>query len=431
MNRIVLFLLCTITFSSNCLLAAEDKLPHAVLLEQAVEFEPDIFPSQLLTQWIGDRRIVLIGDATHGSHEFYRYRAEISRYLIEHHGFSTVIIEGNWPAAKQVDEYIKLASENTAKKALRGFKSNFPWLWRNQTLLEFIQWLRQYNKSIKQPAASFYGMDLFSLSASIQKNIALLEKYNTALNSQLKALLSCFPRFKNNTLEYGRSVARHPQSSCQIEAEKQFRLISEHPHLINNKQDYQDLRINSLIIRAAEQYFRMTFQADAVDSWNMREQFMLEMINYIVQQSDGHKVIIWAHNSHVGDARATGMRKQNRKSLGQLLRQQRGEDDVFLLGSLSYQGELIASKQWGGVAEQMTMPPAIDGSYAHLFHQLNLSRFILNFDELRFTPFYQRFIGVVYEPEQEQLYNYDTTEIDRQFDAVLFVDQTTAVQQLE
>ncbi len=431
MGRVILLLLTVIKLASNSLQAADKQKYNPVLLDQAIAFETDSFPSQRLAKWIADRRIVLIGDSTHGSREFYRYRADISRYLIAKHGFTAVIIEGNWPAARQVDQFIKHQFDMSADQALIGFKSYFPWLWRNQTVHEFVQWLQKYNQLSTKHEISFYGMDLFSLYPSISRMLDLLKKHQTVFNTELTGLLQCFSSFNNSSLDYARIVADKPQQSCQGVAEQQYALISENQTLIEDKQDYQDLWFNSFIIRAAEKYFRMTYQADAVETWNMREQFMLQMINKILHQPNNQKVIIWAHNSHIGDARATAMNEQKRLSLGQLLRQQWGEDNVFLLGSVSYQGELLASKQWGGTVSLMKMPEAMDGSYGYLFHQLNLSRFIMNFNALSFGQFYQRFIGVVYEPKQEQLYNYGMAQIDRQFDAVLFVDKTTAVQQLE
>ncbi len=433
MNRIASYLFIITALYSACPQAEDDV--KQLIIKQTIAFHPDKFPFQELVKWIGDREVVLLGDATHGSREFYRYRAQISRYLITHHGFSTIIVEGSWPAGQKVNHYIHYLTDNSANLALSAFKGYFPWLWRNQTMLEFVKWLRLYNKGDPQQIISFYGMDLFSLADSISRNTELLKKYNTPFSSPLIDLFHCFAKFNNNGMNYGQQLAKNLEQSCQAQAEQQYSIISKHPQLLKNKTDYFDLLLNSLMIRAVEQYFRMNINAQAKESWNMRERFMQDIINIIVHQQKKHhgtsKVIIWAHNSHVGDARATAMREQQRESLGQLLRQQLGKQKVFLLGALSYQGELMASKEWGGAAKVMGMSAAMEGSYSYLFHQLSLPQFIMNFNALTFSPFYQRFIGVVYESEEEQLYHYSSAVIDQQFDAILFVDQTTAVQALD
>jgi len=433
MKKIALYLLIALAIYSTYTLAVEQK-DAKQLLKHTITFKADSFPFQQLDQWIHGKQLVLLGDATHGSQEFYRYRAEISRYLIENHGFSAVIIEGNWPAGQRVNQYIKHVAGTSAKQALSGFKKHFPWLWRNKTTEEFVQWLHG-NNTDKQQAFSFYGMDLFSLTSSIIHNTKLLNQYEMPLSSQLIDLYQCFSNFKHDALSYGQQAIKDPRLSCQTQAEQQFNLISQHPDLLNSKAESFNLYINSFMIKAAEQYFRMTFEAKAEDSWNMRERAMLTIINMIIQQqktnNQSAKVIIWAHNSHVGDARATGMKQQNRESLGQLLRQQFGAQQVFLMGALSYQGTLIASKQWGGSASLMSMPPAMEGSYSHLFHQLGLARFIMALSSLSFQSFNQRFIGVVYDQKEEQLYHYNSAQLDQQFDAILFIDKTTAVQPLD
>jgi len=433
MKKIALYLLITLTIYSTYTPAVEQEDARQ-LLKHTITFKADSFPFQQLDQWIHGKQLVLLGDATHGTQEFYRYRAEISRYLIEKHGFSAVIIEGNWPAGQRVNQYIKHVAGTSAKQALSGFKQHFPWLWRNQNTAEFVQWLRDYNTK-KKLALNFYGMDLFSLTSSITRNTELLNQYELPLSYQLIDLYQCFSDFKQAALSYGQQVIKNPQLSCQAQAEQQFNMISQHPDLLNNRTDNFDLYINSFMIRAAEQYFRMTFEAKAEDSWNMRERAMLAVINSIIHhqktKNQSAKVIIWAHNSHVGDARATGMKQQNRESLGQLLRQQFGAQQVFLMGALSYQGTLIASEQWGGPASLMTMPPAMEGSYSHLFHQLGLARFIMELSSLSFQSFNQRFIGVVYDQKEEQLYHYNSAQLDQQFDAILFIDKTTAVQPLD
>jgi len=405
------------------------------LSKRAIEFAPEQFPFQHLEQWITDKQIVMLGDATHGSREFYQYRAQITQYLIEKHGFSAVIVEGNWPAGQQVNQYINNTVAQSAKQALIGFNKYFPWVWRNQTLVEFVQWMKLYNRGNRHQPVSFYGMDLFSLTTSITRNIELLNKHTTPLNAQFLTMYQCFSAFKNNSLEYGKHAVETPSLSCQTQAQQQLNIISKQANLINNKADYFDLLMNSKMIQAAEQYFRMTFEAQDAEIWNIREQVMLETINDIIKQhkinNKNAKVIIWAHNSHTGDARATGMKDVGQVSLGQLLRQQFGKQQVFLMGALSYQGEVIASKNWGESGILMKMPGAVEGSYSHLFHQLGLSRFIMDLSSLSFSTFYQRFIGVVYVEEEEHLNHYNTTQINRQFDAILFVDKTNAVRLLD
>ncbi len=447
MIRILRYLLITLslyfcvvlTAESDGLQQAEDDNLKKSLTGRAIAFEADHFPFERLAKWIGDKQFVLLGEGTHGTREFYHYRAELTKYLIAKHGFSTLIIEGNWPGSQNVNHFINHDDTGSPEQALSGFKLYFPWVWRNKTMVKFVDWLRQFNQSDTHQPVGFFGMDLFSLYVSIEHNRLLLSNASSSVSDQLLALYDCFSRFNNNSLVYGQRVAKEPALSCQTQAEQQFQLTSEDSALMQDKQQYFDFYINALMIRAAEQYYRLLYQTEDEQVWNNREQAMLTVVNAVIEnqrsQQRSAKVIIWAHNSHVGDARATAASEVGEVSLGQLLRQQEGKKNVFLMGALSYQGQVMAADEWGQPARMKTLLPASNDSYSALFHQLNVERFVMR---LKYLPWEfmldkhrQRFVGVAYSPEEEHIYHYKTAQINSQFDAVLFVDQTNGVQSLD
>lgn len=447
MVRILRYLLITLSLyfsvlqtaeSDRLQLTDEDSLKQS-LSGRAIAFEADQFPFKRLAKWIGNKQFVLLGEGTHGTREFYHYRAELTKFLIAEHGFSTVIIEGNWPGSQQVNRFINHVDTGSAEQALSGFKLYFPWVWRNNTTAKFVGWLQQSNQNGAHQPVGFFGMDLFSLYASIERNRLLLSRDSSSISDQLLVLYDCFSGFNHNSLVYGQHVVKDPALSCQTQAEQQFQLTREHSALIQDNQQYFDLTVNALMIRAAEQYYRLLYQTDDEQVWNNREQAMLAVVNAVIEnqkfQGRPTKVIIWAHNSHVGDARATAASEIGEVSLGQLLRQQEGKKNVFLMGALSYKGLVMAADEWGQPARMKTLLPAAKDSYSALFHQLSLPRFVMR---LKYLPWQfmldkrqQRFVGVAYSPEEEHLYHYKMAQINRQFDALLFVDQTSGVQSLD
>ena len=283
-----------------------------------------------LSQWIGDKRFVLLGDSTHGTEEFYQLRAEISKYLIKNKGFNTLIIEGNWPGGYRVNQYVHNQLVISEDQALSGLKQVLPWLWRNQAMVNLMKWMREFNRKEKftQNTVSFYGMDLFSLFPAIAEVTKYLQRYHPDSAHKVKSAFDCFQGYQHSADSYGQKVNEKPKLSCAEQASWQLQVINEldlSTQLQEQQEAYFNARMNAETVKAAEQYYRLEHQKNSVSTWNIREKFMLAVIQGILQyqarNKRASKVIIWAHNSHVGDARATFMKDLNEISLGQLLRQ--------------------------------------------------------------------------------------------------------------
>ena len=399
-----------------------------------------------LSQWIGDKRFVLLGDSTHGTEEFYQLRAEISKYLIKNKGFNNLIIEGNWPGGYRVNQFIHDQFAINEDQALSGLKQVLPWLWRNQAMVNLLQWLREFNRKGKvgQSKVNFYGMDLFSLYPSIAEVAKYLQRYHPDSAEKLKLAFDCFQSFQHSADTYAEKVNQTPELSCAEQANRLLQVINEieiSTQLQEQQDAYFNARMNAETVKVAEYYYRLEHKNQPVNTWNIRENFMLAMVNAILQyharNNSTSKVIIWAHNSHVGDARATFMKDLNEISLGQLFRQRFSSRQVFLLGSLTYQGRVVAAEKWDRPAKCMLLPAAADSSYAELFQRVNIPRFMLNLQEnnqladLLSEKRLQRFVGVVYDPEIDNPANYASSKISQQFDAVVFIKQTHALQALD
>ncbi len=396
-----------------------------------------------LLDLVGDKRFVLLGEASHGTHEFYVERAKITQKLIIEKGFNAIAIEGDWPDAYRVNQYVThQGRDQNANEALSGF-TRFPsWMWRNSVIVEFVDWLHNHNQNTRSPNSeiSFYGLDLYSLFTSIDEVIRYLRKYYPALAEQAKERYACFDRFGRDSQRYGYAVGLGGESpSCEDEVVNQFlelnRLKSDTltEYLFSAQQ-------NANLVKNAEHYYRSMFSS-AVSSWNLRDKHMMQTLVEVDRYTSNKnskpaKVIVWAHNSHLGDARATEMAVRGELNLGQLVRQHYA-DEVFLLGFSTYHGTVTASSDWGDPAEAKSVLPALKGSYEALMHQSALSKFILplkkNIELI--APLseerLQRAIGVIYRPETERQSHYLYANLPRQFDALIHIDKTSAVRPLD
>ena len=409
-------------------------------------------PSQYdaLIEGIGDARVVLLGEATHGTHEFYRERAFITRRLITEKGFSAVAVEADWPDAYRVNRYVRGAGapggDEESIEALGDF-GRFPtWMWRNADVLDFVGWLRAHNDT--KPAAEragFYGLDLYSLRASMQAVLAYLEKIDPEAARRARTRYACFDRFGDDAQQYGYTAGYGLGPSCEGEVVTQ--LLELHRH----RADYasRDGRVaadefffaeqNARLVRNAEEYYRAMFRGRA-ESWNLRDQHMAETLRELLQFLDrtrsGARVVLWAHNSHLGDARATEMGEGGELNVGQLARQQFGAAAV-LVGFTTSTGTVTAATDWDGPAHRRHVRPALAGSYERLFHEVGIPRFLLPLrsdPELASAlagPRLERAIGVIYVPETERRSHYFHARLPEQFDYVLHFDETRALEPLE
>jgi erythromycin esterase-like protein len=394
-----------------------------------------------------NRRFVLIGEASHGTHEFYRIRSELTKRLIRDRGFRAVAIEGDWPDAYRVNQYVRgFAGIADAEDALAGF-TRFPqWMWRNADVLDFVGWLRQFNESAPdERIAGFYGLDLYSLHASIEAVVAYLRKIDPEAAMHAARRYACLMRYGPDTQEYGYATAVEMLPHCEEVVVRQLRELRVRA-LDYLKHDgrvaVDDLFFaeqNAKVIVGAERYYRAMYRGK-VQSWNLRDRHMVDTLDALVAHLDMQypdtKVVVWAHNSHLGDARATDMGHQGEYNVGQLVRQSR-DDQALLIGFTTFDGSVTVASDWGAPAERKRVRPARPESYEALFHNVGLRNFFLNLcaDEgLRdalMAPRYERAIGVIYRPQTEFQSHYFKACLPRQFDAVFHYDRTRAVEPLE
>jgi len=399
-----------------------------------------------LIDFIGDARFVLLGEASHGTHEFYFERALITKRLITEKGFTVVAIEADWPDAYRVHRYVRRANNDaTAEEALAGFRRFPTWMWRNTVVVEFVEWLRQFNQNLdpKKPPAGFYGMDLYSLHASIDAVLNYLRKVDPEAAIRARHRYSCFEHFSPEPQEYGYAATAGIIESCEDEVVNQLIEMRQKAaeFLSGNGQRADDelffAEQNARLVKNAEQYYRSMFRGRA-SSWNLRDRHMVETVESLVAHLDGGrqpKAIVWAHNSHLGDARATEMSQRGELNVGQLIRE-RFSKEAVLVGFSTYHGTVTAASDWGARAERKNVRPALRGSYEEFFHEVGLPKFLINLreskqlDVLR-EPRLERAIGVIYRPETERLSHYFQAHLPDQFDVIIHIDETRAVEALE
>jgi len=397
-----------------------------------------------LLDLIGEAKLVLIGEATHGTHEFYRQRAVITKRLIEEKGFRAVAVEGDWPDAYKVNRYVRGADDDPdAERALAGFRRFPTWMWRNADVLDFVGWLRAYNERHGQ-GVGFYGLDLYSLYRSLDAVIAYLVEVDPPAAERARSRYACLERFEESQA-YGYAVARGISEPCRRDVVGQLAELQRHAAdylrrdglAAEDEQFYAEQ--NAQLVLNAEEYYRTMFDG-AEPSWNLRDRHMADTLDRLLAHLDRHgadtRAVVWAHNSHVGDARSTEMGKRGELNIGQLARDRHGSD-TFLIGFTTYDGTVSAASNWDAPVERKRVNPALPDSYETLFHQAGVPAFWLPLRErsgasaaLR-DPRLERAIGVIYRPETERASHYFRARLADQFDAVIHIDRTRAVEPLE
>lgn len=404
-----------------------------------------------LLELIGDSRFVMLGESTHGTHEFYRERARITRRLIEEKGFNAVVLEADWTDAARVNDYIQSrGTDKTAQKALSGF-TRFPrWMWQNTAFNDFVDALRNINDSRTPqsgaPRVGVYGMDLYGLAESIDAVINYLKSVNPEAARRARKRYGCFARFREDSQRYGLEVSNKTTRSCEQETEQQLQELRQ--MMANgNPGDAEHSRRNDLfnayqnanVVNRAEAYYR-TIYNEGVSSWNLRDKHMFDTLNALIKHIESNsrgkaKIVVWAHNTHQGDARATYMAEQGEWNVGQLIRQQY-QKDAILVGFTTYAGYVRAASQWGGFDERKRIRPALEGSYSALFHKTGVPNFLLllrdqgKLSEELSRSALERAIGVIYLPQTERQSHYFYAQMAKQFDAVIHYDVTSAVKRL-
>jgi erythromycin esterase-like protein len=389
-----------------------------------------------LVEEAGDADVVLLGEASHGTSEFYTLRAELTKRLIREKGFRFVAVEGDWPSCYTLNRYVKQYSQAASgvREAMRDFNRWPTWMWANREIVELTEWLREYNAGPDGPRSKigFYGLDVYSLWESMQEVIRHLGETDSPELETAKRAFECFDPYGRDPQTYGVSAA-FLSESCEEEV---VRLLTE-LQAKRKRADGDDEaalsdELNALVAVHAERYYRAMVRGGP-DSWNIRDRHMVDALNRISAfHGKGSKAIVWEHNTHIGDARATDMTDEGMVNVGQLVREQLGMERVYAIGFGTHRGTVIAAGEWGGSIETMTVPPAIPGSWEDLLHRAGDHDQILLLrgapDDFKQT-LGHRAIGVVYHPRRERG-NYVPTQLGMRYDAFVFVEQTRALEPL-
>jgi erythromycin esterase-like protein len=382
-----------------------------------------------------DRRVVLLGEASHGTSEFYRARAAITRRLIERHGFDIVAVEADWPDAAAVDRYVRHhAPREVEESAFHRFPD---WMWRNTDVDEFVHWLRAHNEGVPNPdrRAGFYGLDLYNMHGAIAAVLEYLDEVDPEAAAIARERYGCLTPWQKDPAVYGRAALSRGYGECEAQVVAQLRDLLAHrlEYVAKDGASFLDAAQNARLIRSAERYYRIMYYGGA-ESWNLRDSHMFETLeNLLEARGPQAKAVVWAHNSHIGDARATEMgARRGELNIGQLCRDRWG-DAAALIGFGTHTGTVAAATDWGGPMAVKRVRPSMPDSVERLCHDTGLPSFLLDFArdpalaERLSEPRQERFIGVIYRPETEALSHYADAALSRQFDAWVWFDETTAV----
>jgi erythromycin esterase-like protein len=410
---------------------------HALIRELA---RPLRGPADLdpLLERIGDARVVAIGEASHGTHEYYAWRAALTRRLVEELGFDLVAVEGDWPDCYRVDRSVRLRADadEDPRDALDAFARWPTWMWANDDVVDFCRWLRDHNAALpEERRVGFYGIDVYSLWDSMHALVDWLAEHEPGHVEPAKQALACFEPFGEDGAEYA-FASRLAPTSCEQAAVDLLTALCERRGEAEAATG-ADARFaaeqNAAVVVGAERYYRAMVRGSA-ESWNVRDVHMVDTLDRLLDRA-GPKAVVWEHNTHIGDARATDMASAGMTNVGQLLRERHGVDDVVLVGFGGYRGGVVAGRQWGAQMERMAVPPARPGSLEALLHDA------LGKDALFVFPrgerpewldrrLDHRAIGVVYRPEREKWGNYVPTVLGERYDAFLHLEDTTPLQPL-
>lgn len=398
-----------------------------------------------LLEQVADRTVVLIGEASHGTHEFYRERARITRRLIDERGFTAVAVEADWPDAYRINRWVRGQSDDPDARAASSDFRRFPaWMWRNDDVMAFLQWLRAFNdtQAFDEAKVGFYGLDLYSMRTSMDAVVAYLARHLPDAAEAAKERYACFDIVQGEGQHYGHAVAMDYAAPCEEEvvqqlvdlAQRRAALLAMDGWLAED--EFFAAEQNARVVQDAERYYRQMYRGE-VSTWNLRDTHMDETLQALrghLSERRGAKVVVWAHNSHVGDARHTQMGRHGEHTIGQLVRQWAG-DDCLLVGFTTHHGSVTAAREWGGPAERRKVRPALRGSYEEHLHALAAEHgesFWFRTDDVDLPEaLLERAIGVIYRPETERSSHWFHADLSRQFDAVIHIDRTRALRPLE
>jgi len=401
-----------------------------------------------LLDMVGDARFVLLGEATHGTHEFYEQRALITQRLITEKGFNAVAVEADWPDAYRANRYVRGEGNDTdAVQALGGFQRFPSWMWRNTDVVNFLEWLRFHNDSLGgKPKVGFYGLDLYSMFTSIQEVLTYLDKVDQVAAEQARRHYSCFDHYYEDSQHYGYAASIGMSESCEQGVIDTLKLLQQRAFDYmrsdgaNAEDAYFYAQQNARLVANAERYYRTMFHG-RISSWNLRDNHMAETLdalaNHLSRGGAPAKIVVWEHNSHIGDARATDMGRAGEWNVGELARKAYGKDETRLIGFSTYDGWVTAASNWDGHAERKRVRRALPESYEDVLHNVGVPSFFVPLrtsqqaHDALMERRLERAIGVLYLPQTERQSHYFAAEMPRQFDGVIHIDRTSAVQPLE
>ncbi len=422
------------------LVTEEPPVSDALLDEVRAAAHPLRSPADLgpLFDRIGAAKVVLLGEASHGTHEYYTWRAAVSERLIADHGFSFVAVEGDWPDCYQVNRFLRgyPGAAADAREALETFRRWPTWMWANEEVLDFITRLRTLNDG--RPAgrrAGFYGLDVYSLWDSLYEVMGYLRRHVPEALPAARRALRCFQPYGEDPQQYARATALVPHS-CEPEVVQLLKEVSARtaPDGRDGRDAHFVAEQNALVVKNAEAYYRAMVRTDA-GSWNVRDRHMAETLGRLLDHhGPDAKAIVWAHNTHVGDARFTDMADGGMVNLGQLVRDRYGEGEVAVVGFASYRGTVVAGDEWDAPWAEMMLPPGREGSWEEVLHRAGAADKLLIFHQPAGAELSawrgHRAVGVVYRPQYERYGNYVPTVLPRRYDAVVYLDRTSALRPL-
>ena len=381
----------------------------------------------------GQKRVVLLGEASHGTSEFYRARAAITRRLIAEHGFTIVAVEADWPDAAAIDRRVRgLKPQTDAPQPFQRFPT---WMWKNRDVETFVHWLTRHNQKTTEQCG-FYGLDIYNMRGAIAAVLAYLDKVDPKAAAVARQRYACLTPWQHEPSAYGRAVLTAGYRECEDEVIRQCREMLEKQMSYAGDDEFLDASQNARLVASAERYYRVMYYGGAA-SWNLRDSHMFQTLSRLLQwRGAGAKAVVWAHNSHIGDARQTEMGQVREElNIGQLCRQHFG-GDCALIGMGTHSGTVAAASDWDGEMEIKKVKPSRGDSIERLCHDSEMPRFLLDFArdprlaERLAEPRLERFIGVIYRPETELQSHYADSSLSRQFDAYLWFDETRAVEEI-
>jgi erythromycin esterase len=420
----------TISETNNSKNIIELLKSHSTDLKNSTDLDP-------LINYIVNARYVLLGEASHGTHEYYTWRTKITQRLIKEKGFSFVGVEGDWPDCYRLNRYAKgyTNSGTDIYNVMNGFNRWPTWMWANWETAAYIEWLKEYNKNLPaDKRIGFYGLDVYSFRESMHSIIQYLEKNDPKALKIAKRAMECFEPFgQDEGQSYARASALVPEL-CEKEVLNMLTEITTNAEKYNSDaENVMSTEQNALVARNAEKYYRAMIKKGSA-SWNIQDEHMVSTIERLIKyHGNKSKVIVWEHNTDIGDARATSMTTQGMVNVGQLLREQHQDEGIIAVGFGSYKGSVVAGREWGDSMRKIKVPEAMIGSWEHAFHlAANGKNKLLLMNKLKeeknlSRPINHRAIGVVYNPEHERFGNYVPTIIPKRYDAFIFLDETNAL----